>query len=199
VPVPGDSALSVPINSIDPNPLQPRRIFEAERLAELAQSIRANGIIQPLVVRKVGERYQLVAGERRWRAAKLAEVEQVRFVIRDIPIIGCSKSLLLKHPTRGPEPIETATPWADAATGLSADEIGRRTGKDRPPSPISPDCSNSRRTFNSLWPNAASRRTRALPPLPALARPATAGGRESRRAPVVRPRDGTVTQKMIGP
>ena len=50
---------------------QPRRVFEARKLEELAQSIRANGIIQPLVVRRAGERYQLVAGERRWRAARL--------------------------------------------------------------------------------------------------------------------------------
>ena len=69
----GQADLTIPIDAIDPNPLQPRRVFQADRLSELAQSIRANGIIQPLVVRKLGERYQLVAGERRWRAAKLAE------------------------------------------------------------------------------------------------------------------------------
>src|SRR5271170_488937 len=60
---------SVPIDQIDPNPVQPRRVFEPERLQELANSIRANGIVQPLVVRPSGTRYQLVAGERRWRAA----------------------------------------------------------------------------------------------------------------------------------
>src|SRR5215475_14395643 len=65
---------TVPIDLIDANPLQPRRVFHNERLNELAQSIRANGIIQPLVIRKLGERYQLVAGERRWRAAKLAGI-----------------------------------------------------------------------------------------------------------------------------
>jgi len=59
------------INEIDPNPVQPRRVFEPERLQELADSIRANGIIQPIVVRPHGNRYQLVAGERRWRAARL--------------------------------------------------------------------------------------------------------------------------------
>src|ERR1022692_11694 len=76
-PVSGAPAQTVPISSIDPNPMQPRRVFQADRLEELAQSIRSNGIIQPLVVRLVGDRYQLVAGERRWRAAKLAGVEQV--------------------------------------------------------------------------------------------------------------------------
>ena len=62
----------IPIALIDPNPVQPRTVFQAERLQELADSIKANGIIQPLVVRPHGDRYQLVAGERRWRAAKLA-------------------------------------------------------------------------------------------------------------------------------
>src|ERR1035437_9521526 len=84
-PAPDSSAQTVPIDSIDPNPLQPRRAFQPERLADLAQSIRSNGIIQPLVVRRVGDRYQLVAGERRWRAAKLAELHQVPVVVRDIP------------------------------------------------------------------------------------------------------------------
>src|SRR5450432_2638405 len=79
-----ESPLSIPIDAIEANPLQPRRLFEPEKLSELAQSIRANGIIQPLVVRKVGDRYQLVAGERRWRASRLAGIEEVPVVVRDI-------------------------------------------------------------------------------------------------------------------
>src|SRR5438309_3719369 len=63
----------LPIDSIHPNPVQPRTVFEPERLAELAQSIKANGIIQPLVVQRAPDGgHQLVAGERRWRAARLA-------------------------------------------------------------------------------------------------------------------------------
>src|SRR5437879_4262222 len=61
----------LPIASIQPNPLQPRVIFQADRLEELAASILANGIIQPLIVRRHGDHYQIVAGERRWRAARL--------------------------------------------------------------------------------------------------------------------------------
>src|SRR5581483_5835192 len=60
-----EDAHSVGIDEIDPNPLQPRRVFQAERLAELAQSIRTSGVVQPLVVRRAGNRFQLVAGERR--------------------------------------------------------------------------------------------------------------------------------------
>ena len=67
--VPGETSLTIATGDIQPNPLQPRRVFEDNRLEELAQSIRANGIIQPLVVRYVNGHYQLVAGERRWRAA----------------------------------------------------------------------------------------------------------------------------------
>src|SRR5262249_47339844 len=79
-----ETALEVAIDLIEPNPLQARKIFASDRLEELAQSIRANGIIQPLVVRKAGEKYQLVAGERRWRAAKIAGISIVPIVIREI-------------------------------------------------------------------------------------------------------------------
>ncbi len=130
----GDTTLSVPVEAIDPNPLQPRRVFETERLAELAQSIRANGIIQPLVVRRVGERYQLVAGERRWRAAKLAEVGTVPVVVRDIPDSRLLEITLIENIQREDlNPIETATALSRMGTelALNADEIGRRTGKDR--------------------------------------------------------------------
>ncbi len=129
-----ETALDVPVDAIDANPLQPRRVFEPERLAELAQSIRANGIIQPLVVRKVGDRYQLVAGERRWRAAKLADVETVPVVIRDIPDARLLEITLIENIQREDlNPIETATALSRMGTelSLSPDEIGRRTGKDR--------------------------------------------------------------------
>src|SRR5664279_220909 len=75
--------LRIPIGDIDPNPLQPRTVFQADRLQELAQSIREHGIIQPLIVRFAGSRYQLVAGERRWRAAKLAGLAQVPVIVQD--------------------------------------------------------------------------------------------------------------------
>src|ERR1700730_3251292 len=62
----------LPVKRIKPNPFQPRRQFREEPLEELAQSIRVNGIIQPISVRKSGDEYQIIAGERRWRAAQLA-------------------------------------------------------------------------------------------------------------------------------
>jgi len=125
---------TIPIDSIDANPTQPRRVFQPDRLAELAQSIRENGIIQPLVVRKAGDRYQLVAGERRWRAAKLAGLEQVPAVVQEIPDDRLLEVTLVENIQREDlNPIETANAFSrlNSELSLSAEEIGRRTGKDR--------------------------------------------------------------------
>ena len=73
----------VKVTQIEPNREQPRKNFEEESLNELAESIRQFGILQPLLVKKKGERYEIIAGERRWRAAKLAGVKEVPVVVRD--------------------------------------------------------------------------------------------------------------------
>ena len=129
-----EASLNIEIDQIQINPLQPRRIFQPERLAELAQSIRSNGIIQPLVVRKVDGHYQLVAGERRWRAAKLAGVAQVPVVVREIPEDRLLEITLIENIQREDlSAIETAAAFARMSTelNLSAEQIGLRTGKDR--------------------------------------------------------------------
>jgi ParB family chromosome partitioning protein len=129
-----ETPLYVAIDAIDANPMQPRRVFQADRLEELAQSIRANGIIQPLVVRRQGDRYQLVAGERRWRAARLAGLEQVPVVVREIPDDRLLEITLIENIQREDlNPIETAVALARMGTelALTSDDIGRRTGKDR--------------------------------------------------------------------
>ena len=82
---PADGLLHVDIDLIDPSPYQPRSRFREEALEELARSIRASGIVQPLVVRRVGLRHQLIAGERRWRAAQRAGLSRVPIVIRNVP------------------------------------------------------------------------------------------------------------------
>jgi len=134
-PPPGDQpSHTIPIDSIDANPIQPRRVFQGERLAELAQSIRANGIIQPLVVRKSGERFQLVAGERRWRAAKLAGQQEVPVVVRNIPDDHLLEVTLIENIQREDlNPIETATAFDRLSRELflSPEQVGQRTGKDR--------------------------------------------------------------------
>jgi len=132
-PEPADAQF-VPIDSIDANPLQPRRVFEPARLAELAQSIEANGIVQPLVVRRAGDRYQLVAGERRLRAAKLAGLERVPVVVRDIPDDRLLEITLIENIQREDlNPIETAVAFdrLGQELNLTAEQVGIRTGKDR--------------------------------------------------------------------
>lgn len=133
-PISESDAQTISIDLIDANPLQPRRTFQAERLAELAQSIRANGIIQPLVVRRAADRFQLVAGERRWRAAKLAEVQEVPVVVRDIPDDRLLEITLIENIQREDlNPIETAVAFDRMIRELvlTPEQVGHRTGKDR--------------------------------------------------------------------
>jgi len=125
---------NIPIDSIDPNPLQPRRVFQNERLSELAQSIHANGIIQPLVVRRSGQRYQLIAGERRWRAAKIAGYQSVPAVVREVPDERLLEITLIENIQREDlNPIETAVAFERLGRELllNPEQIGHRTGKDR--------------------------------------------------------------------
>jgi ParB family transcriptional regulator, chromosome partitioning protein len=124
----------LPIDSIQPNPLQPRTVFQPERLEELAASIRSNGIIQPLIVRKYGESYQIIAGERRWRAAKLAQIAEVPVVVQEVADPQMLEIALIENIQREDlNPIETAHAYdrLNRELGLSHEEIGRRTGKDR--------------------------------------------------------------------
>ena len=134
VAVTGAGPLQVPIGDIQPNPLQPRTVFQAERLAELAQSIRENGIIQPLVVRKAAIGYQLIAGERRWRAARMADLETVPVVVQDFADERLMEITLIENIQREDlNPIEVAHAFDRLAKQfeLSHEQIAQRTGKDR--------------------------------------------------------------------
>ena len=79
-----DESFELDADLIDPGAMQPRVRFDQNKLQELAQSIRSNGVVQPLLVRRRGDRYELIAGERRWRAAKLAGLKRVPVVVREI-------------------------------------------------------------------------------------------------------------------
>ncbi len=83
-PPAGDRASEAPVASLEPNPFQPRSAMDPTRLGELAASIRESGIVQPILVRRHGERYQIIAGERRWRAAQQAGLQTVPIVVRDV-------------------------------------------------------------------------------------------------------------------
>jgi ParB family chromosome partitioning protein len=124
----------VPVTDIDPNPLQPRAQFDQAKIGELAESIRVNGIIQPLIVRRHGDRFQLVAGERRLRAARLAGLAQVPVVIQDFADDQLLQLALIENIQREDlNPIETAQAFERLGNdlGLTHEEIAHRTGKDR--------------------------------------------------------------------
>lgn len=87
----------LPIASIEPHPGQPRRHFDEDSLAELAQSISARGLIQPIVVRPNGHRYQIVAGERRWRAAQKAQLHEVPVIVREFDDVETLEVALVEN------------------------------------------------------------------------------------------------------
>ncbi len=131
---PAATPTSLPVGDVQVNPNQPRRAFREEQLAELADSIRHDGIIQPLVVRQTEKGYQLVAGERRLRAAKLAGLERVPVIVQDIPDERLLEVALVENIQREDlHPIELAQAFErlSAELGLNHEEIGKRTGKDR--------------------------------------------------------------------
>ena len=130
----GQGIVYIPIDAIAPNPLQPRTVFRPDRLAELAQSIRTNGVIQPLIVRRMGDRYELVAGERRWRAARMASLERVPSVVQDLADERLLEISLVENIQREDlNPVELAQAFERMGRqlNLSHEQIGHRTGKDR--------------------------------------------------------------------
>jgi ParB family chromosome partitioning protein len=134
---PRTAAVDADIDRLAPNEFQPRLDVNDARLQELAQSIRSNGVIQPIVVRKVGDRFQIIAGERRWRAAKLAGLMRVPIVIRDVAP-GDEKSLLemalIENIQReNLNPIEEAMAYRRLADDfrLKQEDIAGAVGKDR--------------------------------------------------------------------
>lgn len=123
----------LPIDAIDPNPEQPRRRFDAERLRELADSIRRDGVLQPVVVRRAGERFELIMGERRWRAAQQAGLGTIPAVVSDVEDRQLLELAIVENVQRQDlNPIELAHAYrALAETGATQEEIGRRVSKDR--------------------------------------------------------------------
>jgi ParB family chromosome partitioning protein len=134
VPPPAGPPTSLPVGRIVPNPFQPRKHFDEHALQELAQSIRTEGVIQPLIVRKAGEVYQLIAGERRWRASQLAGLATVPVHVHEMADARMLEVALVENIQREDlNPIEAAQAFQKLSEdlGLSHEEIGQRTGKDR--------------------------------------------------------------------
>jgi len=124
----------VDVASIDPNPYQPRRTFNDEELEGLADSIKQYGIIQPLTVRHKGERYELISGERRWRAAQKAGLTQVPVYLRDSTDSEVRVMALIENIQREDlNPIEIAECYKQIVdeVGLTHDELAQKIGKSR--------------------------------------------------------------------
>ena len=124
----------IDIDLIEPSPYQPRTRFREEALDELARSIKASGISQPLVVRPIGNRFQLIAGERRWRAAQRAGLGKVSAIVRQVPDELALEMTLVENIQREDlNPIEAARAFERLMDefGLTQDSVAERTGKDR--------------------------------------------------------------------
>jgi ParB family transcriptional regulator, chromosome partitioning protein len=130
----GEEFLEIDVELIDPSPVQPRMHFDERALDELSKSIRANGIVQPLLVRRKGARYELVAGERRWRAAKRAGLERVSAVVREVPEDRLLELVLIENIQREElNAIEEANALKNLieTIGLTQEALAERVGRDR--------------------------------------------------------------------
>lgn len=130
----GENYLDLDLDIIEPNSEQPRSRFTEDKLEELAQSIRANGVVQPIVVRKRGTRYQIVAGERRWRAAQKAGLQKIPAVIKEVADEKLLELALIENIQRQElNAIEEAKAYKNLidTIGLTQEMIAERVGKNR--------------------------------------------------------------------
>ncbi|MCX7951217.1 MAG: ParB/RepB/Spo0J family partition protein [Clostridiales bacterium] len=125
----------VDINEISPNEEQPRKSFDLEKIEQLAQSIKEHGIIQPILVKREGEYYRIIAGERRWRAARLAGLKKVPIIEKELSDKETMEISLIENIQREDlNPIEEALAYKKLINefGLTQEELSKRVGKSRP-------------------------------------------------------------------
>jgi len=134
-PVPGAPGYQeIPVHLIEPSPYQARREFPSEQLGELADSIRSEGLLQPIVVRKTGDKFQLIAGERRWRAFQLLKIKSIAARIVDASNASSAALGLIENLQReGLNPIEEAHGYASLIRDfdLTQESAAERVGKGR--------------------------------------------------------------------
>jgi ParB family chromosome partitioning protein len=126
--------LDLPIDEVIPNKYQPRTTFDEQSLNELTQSIKSDGVIQPVIVRRSGSGYELITGERRWRAAKRAGLKTIPAVVRDVSEFRTLEWALIENIQRQDlNPIEEATAYSSLIEDfqLTQEELAQRVGKDR--------------------------------------------------------------------
>jgi ParB family chromosome partitioning protein len=136
LPAPGGTSriLDLPIEAVRPHPKQPRRRFDPDALASLADSIRSHGLLQPIVVRPKGEDFELIAGERRWRAAQQAGIQTIRAICRPADDPSALAISLVENLQREDlDPIEEASAYRTMAEdlGMTHQQIGERVGRER--------------------------------------------------------------------
>lgn len=126
---------NISLNLIDNNSNQPRVQFDEDKLSELAESIRVHGIVQPILLKKIGERYRIIAGERRFRAARLAGLSEIPAIIKNMSEREMQEVALIENLQRVDlNPIEEASAIKELLTGygLTQEELASRLGKSRP-------------------------------------------------------------------
>ncbi|MBI4999777.1 ParB/RepB/Spo0J family partition protein, partial [Candidatus Gottesmanbacteria bacterium] len=130
--MPDEPIFELDINVLEPNPLQARNLFTPESLQELANSIKEHGILEPIIVAKTPAGYQIIAGERRWRAAKMTGLKKVPVVIKETTSRGMLEMALVENVQREDlNPIERAQAFQRllGEFGLPTSEIARRIGR----------------------------------------------------------------------
>src|SRR4051794_19863512 len=134
-PLADDDLRRIPVELVDPNPRQPRSAFDDASLQGLADSVKARGVLQPVLVRPLPSgRYELIAGERRWRAAQLAGLEEVPALVRDRDDAEALEVALIENMAREDlNPVEEARACAALVEelGLTREDVGRRVGRSR--------------------------------------------------------------------
>ena len=134
-PIPGDSVLELPIGQIDPNREQPRKKFDHDALEQLSQSIAASGVLQPILVFPREGRYQIIAGERRWRAARIAGLKTIPAIVRDWDKMKQMEASLVENIQREDlNAIEEAAAIRNLMDecGLTQEAVATRLGRSRP-------------------------------------------------------------------
>jgi len=129
------SQRELPVGSLVPNRHQPRTYFDEALLADLASSLKIHGMVQPIVVRRVGDRYEIIAGERRWRAARLAGLAMVPVVVKEVPDDRLLEFALVENIQRQElNPIEEAKAYFQLGEHLrlTQEQVADRVGKSRP-------------------------------------------------------------------
>ncbi len=129
-----ESTTEIPLDLIDPSPLQPRSVFDEAKLDELAKSITANGVVQPVLVRRKDGRFELIAGERRFRAAIRASLNSIPAIVRNVPDEQVLEIALIENIQREDlNPIEEAKAYKKLIEdlGLTQEAVAERVGRDR--------------------------------------------------------------------